>query len=146
MGRQGLRVLLALACGIAVVACNPSPPPKPSPSPSPPAPPRYRVTGLIRASCYQTPPNVGQGFCSLHAQIQNDGGPGYGGIGELILQYHPKDSDELVTATCDAIFPALDTKDVAEIDCPVGGDPLIYSSRIVNTDITFLPLDSPTPK
>ena len=67
-------------------------------------------------------------------------------MGELILQYHPKDSDDLITATCDSIFPALQPKDVAEIDCSVGGDPLIYSNRIVSTDIKFLPLDSATPR
>lgn len=142
MGRERLGLLLALACGIAIAACNSTPPPQSATSP---APPRYRVTGVIRASCYEAPPSVGQGFCSLHAQIQNEGGPGHSAIGELILIYRPKDSDAVVTAACESVLPALDTKDVAEIDCYVLGDPLIYSTRIVGTDIAFLPLPSPQP-
>jgi hypothetical protein len=75
----------------------------------------------------------------MHAQIQNEGGPGPGGIGELILNYRPAGSDKVVSATCELAFPPLDTKDVAEIDCLVVGDPPIYSVRIVSTDIKILP-------
>lgn len=139
MGRASLRLLLALACGIAVAACGSIPPTASKPQAPPPF---YRVTGLIRASCFVAPPDVGQGFCTLHAQIQNEGGPGRGGIAELILQYHPKDSNEFVNANCDASFPALETRDVAELDCFVVGNPLIYSTRIVSTEIRFLPPDS----
>ena len=142
MGRERPGFLVALACAIAVVACDSTPPAAPARSP---AAPRYRLTGLIRASCYEAPPTVAQGFCSLHAQIQNEGGPGSGGIAELILTYRPKDSDSEVSAACDSVFPALDTKDVAEVDCYVLGDPPIYSTRVVSTDIAFLPLPSPQP-
>jgi hypothetical protein len=79
----------------------------------------------------------------MHAQIQNEGGPGRGGIGELILNYRPAGRDEVVSATCDLAFPPLDTKDVAEIDCFVVGDPPIYSVRIVGTDIKILPPPAP---
>ena len=75
----------------------------------------------------------------MHAQIQNEGGPGRGGVGELILNYRPAGRDEVVSATCDLAFLPLDTKDVAEIDCYVVGDPPIYSARIVSTDIKILP-------
>ena len=79
----------------------------------------------------------------MHAQIQNEGGPGRGGVGELILNYRPAGSDEIVSATCDMAFPPLGTKDVAEIDCYVVGDPLIYPGRIVSTDIKILPPPAP---
>jgi hypothetical protein len=79
----------------------------------------------------------------MHAQIQNDGGPGGGGIGELILHYRPAGSDLVVSASCQSAFAALETKDVAEIDCYVIGDPLIYSPRIVDTDLKILPLPTP---
>ncbi len=79
----------------------------------------------------------------MHAQIQNDGGPGHGGVGELILNYRPAGSEDVVSATCDLAFPPLDTKDVAEIDCYVVGDPPIYSARIVSTDIKILPPPAP---
>jgi hypothetical protein len=79
----------------------------------------------------------------MHAQIQNDGGPGGGGIGELILYYQPAGSDQVVARTCQSAFAPLEPKDVAEIDCYVKGDPLIYSHRIVGTDLKILPL-SPT--
>ncbi len=79
----------------------------------------------------------------MHAQIQNEGGPGRGGVGELILNYRPAGRDEVVSATCDLAFPPLDTKDVAEIDCQVVGDPPIYSERIVGTDIKILPPPAP---
>jgi hypothetical protein len=75
----------------------------------------------------------------MHAQIQNDGGPGRGGVGELILNYRPAASVEVVSATCDEAFPPLGTKDVAEIDCFVVGKPPIYSDRIVSTGIKILP-------
>jgi hypothetical protein len=75
----------------------------------------------------------------MHAQIQNEGGPGRGGVGELILKYRPADSDQVVSATCDLAFPPLDAKDVAEIDCVAAADPPIYSDRIVGTDIKILP-------
>jgi hypothetical protein len=79
----------------------------------------------------------------MHAQIQNDGGPGRGGVGELILNYRPAGRDEVVSATCDLAFPPLETKDVAEIDCFVVGNPPIYSVRIVGTDIKILPPPAP---
>ena len=79
----------------------------------------------------------------MHAQIQNDGGPGGGGIGELILYYRPAGSDQVVSASCQSAFPALETKDVAEIDCYVKGDPLIYSARIEGTELKILPLSTP---
>jgi hypothetical protein len=79
----------------------------------------------------------------MHAQIQNDGGPGRGGIGELILYYRPAGSDEVVSASCQSAFAALETKDVAEIDCFVKGDPLIYSVRIVDTELKILSLSTP---
>jgi hypothetical protein len=79
----------------------------------------------------------------MHAQIQNDGGPGRGGVGELILNYQPAGRDNVVSATCDQAFPPLETKDVAEIDCYVVGNPPIYSVRIVSTDIRILPLPPP---
>jgi hypothetical protein len=79
----------------------------------------------------------------MHAQIQNDGGPGRGGVGELILYYRPAGSDEVVSASCESAFAALETKDVAEIDCYVKGDPLIYSVRIVDTELKILPLPTP---
>jgi hypothetical protein len=79
----------------------------------------------------------------MHAQIQNEGGPGRGGVGELILSYRPAGRGDVVSATCYLAFPPLDTKDVAEIDCFVVGDPPIYSVRIVGTDIKILPLPSP---
>jgi hypothetical protein len=75
----------------------------------------------------------------MHAQIQNEGGPGRGGVAELILKYRPAGRDDIVSATCSLAFPALDTKDVAEIDCSVAGDPPIYSVRIVSTDIKIRP-------
>jgi hypothetical protein len=79
----------------------------------------------------------------MHAQIQNEGGPGRGGVGELILNYRPAGRDAVVSATCDLAFPPLDTKDVAEIDCYVAGDPPIYSARIVSADIKILPPPAP---
>ena len=79
----------------------------------------------------------------MHAQIQNEGGPGRGGVGELILNYRPAGRDEVVSATCDQAFPPLDTRDVAELDCFVVGDPPIYSVRIVSTDIKILPPPQP---
>jgi hypothetical protein len=79
----------------------------------------------------------------MHAQIQNDGGPGRGGVGELILDYQPAGSEEVVSATCDLAFPPLNNKDVAEIDCFVVGDPPIYSVRIVGTRIKILPPPAP---
>jgi hypothetical protein len=79
----------------------------------------------------------------MHAQIQNDGGPGRGGIGELILYYRPAGSDQVVAASCQSFFAALEAKDVAEIDCYVKGDPLIYSGRIVGTELRILPLSAP---
>ncbi len=75
----------------------------------------------------------------MHAQIQNEGGPGRGGVGELILNYKPAGRDDVVSATCDQAFPALETKDIAQLDCFVVGNPLIYSVRIVGTDIRILP-------
>ena len=142
MAPVGFRLLLALASAAVVASCNsPAPPPR---TPTPP-PPFYRLTGLIRASCFVAPASVGQGYCALHGQIQNEGGPGRGAIGELILEYRAKDSDQLVTARCDSVIPPLNNKDVAEVDCFVLGDPLIYSDRIVSTEITFLPLVSPAP-
>ena len=75
----------------------------------------------------------------MHAQIQNEGGPGRGGVGELILNYKPAGRGDVVSATCDQAFPALETKDIAELDCFVVGNPLIYSVRIVGTDIRILP-------
>jgi hypothetical protein len=53
----------------------------------------------------------------MHAQIQNEGGLGRGGVGELVLNYRPAGRDAVVSATCDLAFPPLGTKDVAEIDC-----------------------------
>jgi hypothetical protein len=79
----------------------------------------------------------------MHAQIQNDGGPGRGGVGELILDYRPAGQDQIVSATCEMAFPPLDTRDVAEIDCFVVGDPPIYSVRIVGTGIKILPPPAP---
>jgi hypothetical protein len=79
----------------------------------------------------------------MHAQIQNEGGPGRGGVGELILNYRPAGREDVVAATCDLAFPPLDTRDVAEIDCYVVGDPPIYSARIVSTDIKILPPPAP---
>ena len=79
----------------------------------------------------------------MHAQIQNAGGPGRGGVGELILYYRPAGREEVVSASCDQAFPPLNTKDVAEIDCYVVGKPLIYSVRIVGTDIRILPPPPP---
>ncbi len=79
----------------------------------------------------------------MHAQIQNEGGPGGGGVGELILYYRPAGSDQVVSASCQSAFAALDTKDVAEIDCFVKGDPPIYSVRIVGTDLKILPPSTP---
>ena len=79
----------------------------------------------------------------MHAQIQNEGGPGRGGIGELILNYRPAGRDVVVSATCDLAFPPLGTKDVAEIDCFVVGDPPIYSVRIVSVNIKVLPPPAP---
>ena len=125
--------LIPLVAGwcIACVACT-----QPTPQPSPP---HYRVTGVVRASCYGAPSGQPQKTCTMHAQIQNEGGPGRGGVGELILKYRPAGSDQVVSATCDLAFPPLDTKDVAEIDCVVTADPPIYSDRIVGTDIKILP-------
>lgn len=71
----------------------------------------------------------------MHAQIQNEGGRGAGGIGQLILYYRAVGSEVIVASTCEETFPPLDTKDVAEIDCIAYGNPLIYSVRIVGTDI-----------
>lgn len=82
-------------------------------------------------------------MCTLHAQIQNEGGPGRGGIGELILHYRPAGSDQVVSASCQSAFPALETKDVAEIECSAKGDPPIYSSRIVGADLKILQLSTP---
>jgi hypothetical protein len=79
----------------------------------------------------------------MHAQIQNEGGPGRGGVGELILNNRPAGRGEVVSATCDLAFPPLGNKDVAEIDCYVVGDPPIYSARIVSTDIKILPPPAP---
>lgn len=79
----------------------------------------------------------------MHAQIQNEGGPGSGGVGELILSYRPAGRDDVVSASCDLAFPPLQTKDVAEINCYVVGDPLIYSARIVSVDIKILPPPAP---
>jgi hypothetical protein len=79
----------------------------------------------------------------MHAQIQNEGGLGHGGVGELILNYRPAGREDVVSATCDLAFPRLETKDVAEIDCNVVGDPPIYSVRIVSTDIKILPPPAP---
>ena len=79
----------------------------------------------------------------MHAQIQNDGGPGRGGIGELILYYRPAGSAQVVSRSCQSVFAALEPKDVAEIDCYVKGDPLIYSTRIVATELKILPLSNP---
>lgn len=101
------------------------------------------MTGLVRASCYEAPPAQPQGFCMMHAQIQNDGGPGSGGVAELILYYRPAGSDQVVSASCQSAFAALESKDVAEIDCSVKGDPLIYSGRIVGTELKILPLSTP---
>ena len=75
----------------------------------------------------------------MHAQIQNEGGPGQGGVGELILNYRPAGRDDVVSASCDWPFPPLETKDVAELDCYVVGDPPIYSVRIVSTGIKIQP-------
>lgn len=97
--------------------------------------PKYRVTGIVRASCYAGRPGEGQKGCSLHAQIQNEGGPGTGGSAELTILYKPLDSDSVRSETCSADFPALATKDVAELDCGVTADPPIYAPRIVGTDI-----------
>jgi hypothetical protein len=126
---------LAASWCIACVACGQSTPQ--------PSPPHYRITGSVRASCYEAPPTQPQRSCTLHAQIQNEGGPGHGGVGELILNYLPAGSDEVVSATCELAFPPLNTKDVAELDCKVVGDPPIYSSRIVGTDIKILPPPAP---
>jgi hypothetical protein len=57
--------------------------------------------------------------------------------------YRPAGRNDVVSATCDLAFPPLDTKDVAEIDCYVVGDPPIYSVRIVGTDIKILPAPAP---
>ena len=81
----------------------------------------------------------------MHAQIQNDGGPSPGGIGQLILYYRALGSEAVITASCEQTFPPLDTKDVAEIDCIVNGGPLIYSGRILATDIKIRPLPKPSP-
>ena len=97
--------------------------------------PKYRVTGVVRASCYGGRPGEGQKGCSLHAQIQNEGGPGTGGSAELTILYMPLDSDLVRRETCSTDFPALATKDVAELDCGVTADPPIYAPRIVGTDI-----------
>ena len=79
----------------------------------------------------------------MHAQIQNDGGPGRGGIAEMILYYRAAGSDQIVSAACQSPFAVLETKDIAEIDCYVKGDPLIYSDRIVGTDIKIFSLSTP---
>ncbi|HKB33356.1 MAG TPA: hypothetical protein VKF16_05765 [Candidatus Dormibacteraeota bacterium] len=126
---------LIAGCCIASFACTQS-------APKPP-PPHYRLTGAVRASCYQAPPAQPQGSCTMHAQIQNEGGPGRGGVGELILNYRPAGRADVVSATCDQAFPPLDTRDVAELDCFVVGDPPIYSVRIVSTDIKILPPPQP---
>ena len=81
----------------------------------------------------------------MHAQIQNDGGPSPGGIGQLILYYRGLGSDVVITAFCEQTFPRLDTKDVAELDCIINGNPMIYSGRIVGTDINIRPLPKPCP-
>ena len=124
----GMLLATTIAC---MTGCAQSPPPPPAP--------HYRVTGVVRASCYQAPPTVPQGSCTMHAQIQNEGGHGPGGIGQLILYYRANGSEVVITSVCEKTFPPLDTKDVAEIDCLIFGDQLIYSGRIVGTDIKILP-------
>ena len=128
---------LLLGCSL-----SPSSQARPTPSPSP----SYRVTGVVRGSCYQYAPTVPSGSCTMHAQIQNEGGAGAGGTARLILDYRAAGDDSVITASCDVTFPALGAKDVAELDCLALANPVIYSSRIVGTDIEFAPTSpSPTP-
>ena len=101
------------------------------------------MTGTVRISCFGAPPAQPQRRCTLVAEIQNEGGPGNGGIGELILRYRPAGSDQVVSASCESAFAALETKDVAEIECAVKGDPPIYSGRIVGTELEILALSNP---
>src|SRR5260370_11843401 len=76
-------------------------------APKPP-PPHYRLTVAVPASRYQAPPAQPQGSCTMHAQIQNEGGPGRGGVGELILNYRPAGRADVLSATSHQAVPPLD--------------------------------------
>lgn len=124
------------ACGLAVAACTQQQ------QATPPPPPHYRLTGEVRASCYYLPGDWSTS-CTLHAQIQNDGGPGHGGVAELILNFRPNTSGGPAAATCEAPFPPMESKDIAEIDCKIQTDAPFRSSDIVGTDIRILSLVGP---
>ena len=102
-------------------------------------PPRYRVTGDVRASCYGGSPTVPQTSCAVHAQIQNEGGHGPGGSGELIVYYRAAGSRAVTSAQCVDTFPALGNEDIAELDCDATGSPPIYSNRVVGTALKLRP-------
>jgi hypothetical protein len=75
----------------------------------------------------------------VHAQIQNEGGQGSGGSGELIVYYRAAGSRAVTSAQCVDTFPALGTKDLAELDCDATANPPIYSNRVVGTAIKLRP-------
>jgi hypothetical protein len=84
-------------------------------------------------------PAIAQTSCSIHAQIQNEGPRGSGGMARLTVYYRAASSQVLISSSCQETFPPLDTKDVAELDCTVVGSPPIYPSRVVRTGIEIRP-------